>query len=266
VEELSVQLQLDKPITASGSILTLPAATLDLQDWMGDQREFLPVQYDDWQQVIGDYRDSVANSGPKVLAVAASHTAAIDALLPNLISSSVAVDNNPTYTVDVAVRADILSHLQRLDTTLSSDAAIVAAWRDLVSSCQKLHRTVEEVFFRRDTLWAIAVGRGLDVSRFGVFRDVCAVLTDDANAVRSEQDRAGGVEPELRMPDWEPSGLETWRGTCLPSSWVARTGRSAYTTLLLSQIGRSSNVDRPHERHQPRRQFELGANQPTPPA
>jgi hypothetical protein len=41
VEELSVQLQLDKPITASGSILTLPAATLDLQDWMGDQREFL---------------------------------------------------------------------------------------------------------------------------------------------------------------------------------------------------------------------------------
>lgn len=32
VEELSVQLQLDKPITASGSVLTLPAATLDLQD------------------------------------------------------------------------------------------------------------------------------------------------------------------------------------------------------------------------------------------
>jgi hypothetical protein len=32
VEELSVQLQLHKPITASGSILTLPAATLDLQD------------------------------------------------------------------------------------------------------------------------------------------------------------------------------------------------------------------------------------------
>ena len=40
-------------------------------------------------------------------------------------------------------------------------------------------------------------------------------------------------------------------GTRLPPSWVARTGRSAYpnkgdTTLLLSQIGRSSGVDRPH--------------------
>jgi hypothetical protein len=137
VEELSVQLQLDEPITASGSILTLPAATMDLQDWIGDQRDFLPVQYDDWQQVVGDYRDSVANAGPKVLAVAAPHTTAIDALLPNLFSSSVGADGSCTYRMEVAVRADILAHLQQLETTLSSDAAIIAAWRDLVSSCEK---------------------------------------------------------------------------------------------------------------------------------
>jgi hypothetical protein len=104
-----------------------------------------------------------------------------------------------------------LVHLQLLDTTLSSDPAIIAAWRDLVSSCEKLHRTVEEVAYRRDTLWAIAERRGLDPGEFGVFRDVRAVLTDEANAVRSEQDRAAGVEPELRMPDWQPSGLETWQ-------------------------------------------------------
>ena len=47
-------------------------------------------------------------------------------------------------------------------------------------------------------------------------------------------------------------------GTCLPPSWVARTGRSAYpnrgdATLLLSQIGRSSGVGRPQKRHNPRR-------------
>jgi hypothetical protein len=151
VEELSAQLQLEKPITGSGSILTLPVATLDLQDWTGDQREFLPVRYDDWQQVIGDYRESVANSGPKILAAAAPHTAAIDALLPNLTSSSVAADGSRTDTMDVAVRGDILVHLQQLDTVLSSDPAIIAAWRDLVSSCQKLHRAVDEVSFRRDT-------------------------------------------------------------------------------------------------------------------
>lgn len=43
-----------------------------------------------------------------------------------------------------------------LDSTRSSDAAMIAAWRDLVSSCRKLHRTVEQVSYRRDTLWAIA--------------------------------------------------------------------------------------------------------------
>jgi hypothetical protein len=92
--------------------------------------------------------------------------------------------------MDAATRADVLGHLQQLDVTLSSDATMIAAWRDLVSSCQKLHRTVEEVSFRRDTLWAIAHRRGLNIGDFGVFRDVCAVLTDDANAVRCEQDRA----------------------------------------------------------------------------
>ncbi|HZE16465.1 MAG TPA: hypothetical protein VE197_12555 [Mycobacterium sp.] len=47
VEELSVQLQLDKPITARGSVLALPAAHPGPAGRMGDQREFLPVQYDD---------------------------------------------------------------------------------------------------------------------------------------------------------------------------------------------------------------------------
>jgi hypothetical protein len=47
-------------------------------------------------------------------------------------------------------------------------------------------------------------------------------------------------------------------GTCLPISWVARTGRSAYpnrgdATLLLSQAGRSSGVDRPQNKLKPRR-------------
>ena len=222
VEELSVYLQLDGPITASGSVLTLLAATLDLQDWMGDQREFLPVQYDDWQQVIGDYRDSLVNSGPKILAVAAPHTAAIDALLPSLTSSSVHADGTRICAIDPVVRAGIMVHLRKLDATLSSEAAIIAAWRDVVSSCKKVSRTVEEVSFRRDTLWAIAERRGLDVGSFGVFRDVCAVLTDDANAVSREQDRAAGIDHEPGIPHTEPSGLETWERLPLCEQVLAR--------------------------------------------
>jgi hypothetical protein len=102
-----------------------------------------------------------------------------------------------------------------------------------VSSCEKLHRTVEEVAYRRDTLWAIAERRGFDLGEFGVFRDVCAVLTDDANAVRSEQDRAAGVEPEFRMPDWEPSGLETWQRLPLCEQVLTRPARRADCVVWL---------------------------------
>jgi hypothetical protein len=44
---------------------------------------------------------------------------------------------------------------------LASDAAIVAAWRDLAKSSQTPNRSVEEISFRRDTLFAIAQRRNL---------------------------------------------------------------------------------------------------------
>ena len=74
VEELSVQLQFKEPITSSGAVMTLPAATADLKDWMADRRKFLTVQYDDWMQVIADFRDSVSTTGPKLRAIVASST------------------------------------------------------------------------------------------------------------------------------------------------------------------------------------------------
>lgn len=206
-----MQLQFEELITGNGSVLTLPAATADLLAWVGDQRVFLPMQYDDWQQVIGDYRDSLACSGPKLLAVLAAQVAAIEALLPNLISSSTDSDGTPCRAMDGTVRTDLFVVLQQLATTLSSDQAIVASWRDLVKTCEKRNRQVEEVSFRRDTLWAIAALRRLDSGRFGIFRDVCSVLTDDADAVKQEQSRAAGTEYYFGLPDWEPSGLDTWQ-------------------------------------------------------
>jgi hypothetical protein len=118
VEELSVQLQFEGLITGNGSVLTLPAATADLLDWVGDQRVFLPMQYDDWQQVIGDYQDSLDQSGPKILAVVATQTAAIDALLLNLISSSTEPDGTIRRSMDAAVRADLEIVLRTCDDSV----------------------------------------------------------------------------------------------------------------------------------------------------
>ncbi|MGO9507589.1 MAG: hypothetical protein ACLPXZ_09685, partial [Mycobacterium sp.] len=80
VEELGVQLQFSEPITSSGAIMTLPAATTDLKDWMADRRKFLSVQYDDWIQVIGDFRDSMSTTGPKLRTLVTSLTTQIDSL------------------------------------------------------------------------------------------------------------------------------------------------------------------------------------------
>ncbi|MGH3562432.1 MAG: hypothetical protein ACRDTN_11685, partial [Mycobacterium sp.] len=65
VEELDVQLGFREAITSSGAVMTLPAATTDLKDWVADRRKFLSVQYADWMQVISDFHDSLATTGPK---------------------------------------------------------------------------------------------------------------------------------------------------------------------------------------------------------
>lgn len=210
VEELSVQLQFDGLITGNGSVLTLPAATSDLLDWVGDQRAFLPVQHDDWQQVIGDYRDSLESSGPKIRETVSAPIAATNALLGDLISSSSNPDGSVTYQMDSAARVDLLAALQQLAAALASEEAMIAAWRDLVRTCERRGRMVDEVSFRRDTLWAVAAARGLDGGRFGIFRDVREVLTDDAEAVKREQCRAAGIDYHPSLPEWQPSGLKAW--------------------------------------------------------
>lgn len=213
VEELSVQLQFKEPITSSGAIMTLPAATADLKDWIADRRKFLTVQYDDWMQVIGDFRDSVSTTGPRLSASVAPSTTRIDALLKGLFFTTTAADGTQTQNIDGGKRGDLLLQLGLLESELATEAAILAAWRDLVRSSQTPNRTVEEISFRRDTLFAIAQRRNLDVvGSFGTFNTVNSVLTDLADAVQEELDRAAGVEHRREFPpSWEPSGQPPWR-------------------------------------------------------
>jgi hypothetical protein len=138
--------------------------------------------------VIGDFRDSLAKSGPKLVKLVDAITTQIESLLPELISPSdpdrvaspiasflqkvmpcgvsnriarpidsllrrlvprnAATEVTRSYTISDAVRADILRHLARLESELATEAAIIAAWRDLVSSAEKVKRSVEEVSFR----------------------------------------------------------------------------------------------------------------------
>lgn len=68
VEELAIVLGVpDTPITASGAVMTLPAAAADLRDWIADERDFRSMHGADWLQVIDDFREGLKASGPKLL-------------------------------------------------------------------------------------------------------------------------------------------------------------------------------------------------------
>jgi hypothetical protein len=225
VQELDVLLGPPRiPVTASGAVMTLPASTADLRDWIADDREFRSGQRDDWMQVIGDFSASLEESGPKLLEVVTAIATSITPLLQNLIRTTPAPPGGttPTYTVDAALRADLLQRLKRLDAALATDEAIVAAWCDLVASCTNSRAKVEKVSFRRDTLWALAERRDLELGSFGVFHEVSAVLTDSAYAVQEEIDPAGVDDEYISQPPWQPSGVPTWQRLDLCARILAR--------------------------------------------
>lgn len=251
IEELNIQLQYENSITSTGAIMTLPAATSDLKDWITDEREFSSKQVADWMQVIDDFGASVTASGVKLKRLLAPTTTQIVTLLDGLISPVTAtLDPSPIsrvlpkvlprsiseriaqridslllkltrqpassdatvyYALDPIARANVERHLEKLDNDLASDAAIIAAWNDLVSAAEKLSHPIDEVAFRRDTLHAIAERRNLDtVGPFGVFADIRRLLTDAHDAVQEELDIEAGRD-HVHSFHQGPSGVPTWR-------------------------------------------------------
>jgi hypothetical protein len=216
VEELQAHLQLRDPITASGAVMTLPAAVADLKAWVGDRRKYLPVQHDDWLQVIGDYRESLKWTGPKLKKFIGPATDPIESLLQSLMAPE-------PRSINSSSRADLEGYLLTLEVALMTPEATIEAWRDLVTSTENEKRTFEEISHRRDIMWAIAYRRDLDVGRFGIFRRVCEVLTDNDDAVHRELAKARGIKHQFRFPPRsKATGLATWERLRLCEQVLAR--------------------------------------------
>lgn len=204
VEEIAAHLELAEPLTASGAVMTFPAAVADLKDWVSDRRRYRGVQRDDWLQVIEDYRESLRWTGPKLTRLVEPDTAAIESLLRSLMTSR-------PDSIDEVSRSALVRQLSTLEAALRTPEATIAAWLDLISSAQNDSRTFEEISQRRDILWAIAYRRDLDVDRFGIFRRVREVLTDRDDAVHRELAKVHGVQHKFRFPPRSrPTGLATW--------------------------------------------------------
>jgi hypothetical protein len=127
----------------------------------------------------------------------------IDSVLLKLVPRTPVSEVTREYSIDELVRGDILRHLEQLDTELATKPPIIEAWRDLLSSAGNVKRTIEEVAFRRDTLYAIAHRRSLDVTGpFGVFADLRRLITDVPTAVQEELDAEAGHD---HVPTFPPA-------------------------------------------------------------
>lgn len=158
-------------------------------------------------------------TGPKLLSVVGNRREVIDGLLRTLftpIGAGGKVDH-----VNGAARTQLAVELHNLGDVLKSDEAFVAAWRDFVKSCETPARTFEEVSFRRDTVWAIAKNRRLDLGSFGLSYDLRGILSNHAFTVGRVSSRLAG-EPVRFNAEAEPAPLTWWERIALCEKVICR--------------------------------------------
>jgi len=157
----------------------------------------------------------------------------IESLLQKVVPQTAGSDVTPEYTIDPIVRTDVKQHLEQLDTELAADAAIIEAWRDLVTSAEKLNRTVDELAYRRDTLYAIAERRNLDtVGPFGVSADLRRLLTDVPDAVQQELDNEAGRDHAPIFPPQHTAHSQRSAGLATPTALRERSNPRAGSRRL----------------------------------
>ena len=204
IEELYVELENDRPLTSSGATLTLPAAVTDLRGWILDHRIYSTIQHPDWNQVLGDFRASADKAGSLLLDSASGSLSEILEQLDNLFIPSATPHR---WGIDPTVRERIATLLAKFDAKFDSSDVLVACWRELTASCRDISRKSEEVSTIRDTLWALAKRRNLDLSRTGALSHLASVMTDNPDAVQTELDIAAGVSHEPRPLTHQPTGV-----------------------------------------------------------
>jgi hypothetical protein len=203
IEELYVHLENGRSLTSSGENLTLPAAVADLRGWIVDQRTYAPIQYRDWQQVISDFTASADNVGFMLRQVAPESVAKILKQLGEMFFQN----SSGHWIIEPNVRQSLSGLLTKLETELSSTDALIAGWRDLVAGCQGMSRSPDDVAAVRDTLWALADRRNLDLGKRGVFSQLASVITDNPDAVHAELDAAANAPHEFRALTYDPTGV-----------------------------------------------------------
>ncbi|MGW6335027.1 hypothetical protein [Nocardia rhamnosiphila] len=159
---------LDERFTVDVEAMTLTAATTELLAWVDDRRQFIPAQRNDWQSMLEDVRLSFCASGPKLQRFVDPAYCLVETHFAQLFITP-AGGGSDNVRIDEQVRGALRGDAAVLREQLRSDAAIVHAWTDLHQACVSRAKSVEDIEFKRKTLWAIAEARHRDTnSRFGL--------------------------------------------------------------------------------------------------
>lgn len=168
---------LEGRFTVPVEAMTLTSAALELIAWLDDRRQFITAQHNDWQSMFADFRAAYSASGPKLQRVVQTNYREVESHFGLLFTTSAGADNSDKVEIDDQVRSALLHDTAVLLEQLRCNDAIASAWIDLQQACVSRTKLVEDIEFKRKTLWAIAEARHLDTaSRFGLGRQLSELM------------------------------------------------------------------------------------------
>lgn len=157
--------------------MTLTAAVVELLAWVDDRRQFITAQHNDWQSMLTDVRSAYSASGPKLQRVVDPAYCSVESHFGQLFTCSAGAGGNNEVGIDEKIRESLRRDAVVLRERLRSDDAIDSAWIDLHQACVSRTQGVEDIEFKRKTLWAIAEARHQNTdSRFGLGRQLSELM------------------------------------------------------------------------------------------
>ncbi|MBF6227131.1 hypothetical protein IU470_18720 [Nocardia abscessus] len=192
---------LDGRFTVYVEAMTLTAAVVELLAWVGDRRQFITAQHNDWQSILTDVRSAFSASGPKLQRVVEPAYRSVEAHFSQLFTPLAGACGNNEVEIDQQVRRSLRQDAAILQEQLRCDEAIACAWTDLQQACVSQTKSVEDIEFKRKTLWAIAEARHQNTeSMFGLGRQLSELM-------RGNPWLAGGTHDDesADLPVWQRS-------------------------------------------------------------
>lgn len=210
----------------------------ELIAWTNDSRDYDErIHESGWTSVINDFFTAAGSLGSRTMQVVQAH---IDAMRSSCLPG---IGGNP------AQRAQLSAEAAAMRQTLTTTAALAAAWVDLVGVLSRENSSINTVSARRDTFWAIVRATGRNTVELS--RQLTSVLTGDPfEALRArlelgEIDRIDGDIRTIRdtTPSVDPKqrlGLAMKLLNAKPTVrahtlWFAF--RQAYLTTMVQEFG-----------------------------